>query len=95
MTPLKGRANKQGAAQKRNTLLISSDGSAMNDIAQFSSECPRCKHDRVQSGYLREELIQLLQAGADIEAYCSNCDETWPVSVEERADIARALERSK
>jgi len=45
--------------------------------------------------YSREELIQLLQAGADLEAYCSNCDETWPVSVEERADIARALERSK
>jgi hypothetical protein len=40
-------------------------------------------------------LIQLLQAGADLEAYCSNCDETWPVSVEERADIARDLERSK
>lgn len=67
----------------------------MNDMVQFSSECPRCKYDRVQSGYSRDELIQLLQAGADIEAYCSNCDQAWPVSVEERADIARDLERSQ
>ena len=69
--------------------------SAMNDMAQFASECPWCKHDRLQGNYSREELSQLLQAGADLEAYCSNCDETWPVSVEERADIARDLERSK
>jgi hypothetical protein len=67
----------------------------MNDMVQFSSECPRCKHDRVQSGYSRDELIQLLQAGADLEAYCGNCDETWPVAVDERADIARGLERPK
>lgn len=67
----------------------------MNDISQFASECPRCKHDRLQTRHSRDELIQLLRAGADIEAYCSNCDETWSVSVEERADIARALERSK
>ena len=67
----------------------------MNDMVQFSAECPTCKHDRPQIGYSREELIQLLQAATDLEAYCSNCDETWPVSVEERADIARALERSK
>ena len=95
MNTLKGRANRQGAARRRNTLLISSHGAAMNDMAQFASECPWCKHDRLQGNYSREELIQLLQAGADLEAYCSNCDETWPVSVEERADIARALERSK
>jgi len=49
----------------------------------------------VQSGYSRDELIQLLQAGADLEAYCGNCDETWPVAVDERADIARGLERPK
>jgi hypothetical protein len=67
----------------------------MNDTVQFSSECPKCKHDRLQNGCSRDEVIQLLRTGADIEAYCLNCDETWPVSVEERADIARSLDRSK
>ncbi len=68
----------------------------MNDrVVQFLAECPMCHHDRPQIGYAREELSQLLQAGADLEAYCGNCDQTWPVSVEERADIARTLERSK
>jgi hypothetical protein len=36
-------------------------------------------------------LIQLLRAGAEIEATCHNCDEHWPMSVEERADLTRAL----
>jgi hypothetical protein len=45
----------------------------------------------VQPGYARDELQQLLDSGADIEAYCSSCDRHWSVSVEERADLARAL----
>jgi hypothetical protein len=40
-------------------------------------------------------VVQLLRAGAELEAYCASCDETWSVSVEERADLARALERKK
>ena len=64
-------------------------------VLQFTAECPKCLCERLQTGYAREELIQLLQAGADIEAYCSSCDETWTVSVEERADLASGLERSK
>lgn len=63
----------------------------MNDAAPFTSECPRCAHERVQTGYASDELIQLLRAGAEIEAVCHNCDEQWPISVEERADLARAL----
>lgn len=59
----------------------------------FSSECPRCGHDRVQTAYTRDELVQLLQAGAEIEAYCASCDTYWPVSTEERADLARTLTR--
>jgi hypothetical protein len=45
----------------------------------------------MQFAYARDELVQLLRAGADIEALCRNCDEAWSVSVEERADLARAL----
>jgi redox-regulated HSP33 family molecular chaperone len=63
----------------------------MATSAPFSSECPNCRNDRLLSGYSPEELGQLLAAGAEIEAYCASCDERWPISVEERADIARAL----
>lgn len=65
----------------------------MSDSAPFSCECPNCNHERVQTGYAAEELRQLLESGAEIEAYCSNCDASWFVSVEERADLARALTR--
>ncbi|HEV2704025.1 MAG TPA: hypothetical protein VGV09_20535 [Steroidobacteraceae bacterium] len=67
----------------------------MKEPAPFSAECPNCHQDRVLTGYTREELTQLLSAGAEIEAYCSSCDEHWPVSVEERADIARGLSKVK
>jgi hypothetical protein len=59
----------------------------------FSSECPNCGRERLQAGLPRDELIQLLRSGAELEAYCASCDEAWAVSVEERADLARALER--
>ncbi len=44
--------------------------------------------------YSREELAELLDTGSDIEVMCLSCDATWEVSTEERADIARALERA-
>lgn len=59
----------------------------------FSSQCPKCKHERVLDGYARDALIELLRAGADIEAYCINCDESWCISTEERLDLAQALTR--
>ena len=67
----------------------------MSAQAPFSSECPKCGHDRLLTGYARDELDELLESGAEIEAYCINCDEHWPISTEERADLARALSRSK
>ena len=63
----------------------------MRDSPVFSSECPHCHQERLLSGFAREELLQLLRSGAEIEAYCSSCDQAWPISVEERADIAHAL----
>jgi len=63
----------------------------MDTPKPFSSECPRCGHDRMQTGYTGEELVELLRAGAEIEAYCVSCDENWLVSTEERADLARTL----
>ena len=45
----------------------------------------------MQPGYERDELLALLRSGAEIEAYCGGCDEAWPISTLERADLARAL----
>ncbi len=67
----------------------------MGDSTLFSSECPTCKQERLLTGYTREELAELLRTGADIEAYCSSCEEHWPISTEERADLARELGRKR
>jgi hypothetical protein len=64
----------------------------VSDPAPISSECPNCHQERAVT-YTREELAELLRAGADIEVSCVGCDESWPLSTEERADVARALER--
>jgi hypothetical protein len=66
----------------------------MSTIAPISSECPKCHQERVVT-YPREELAELLRMGADIEVTCISCDETWPLSTDERADVARALERAR
>ena len=66
----------------------------MSDQTPFSSECPKCGRDRLLTGYPRDELTELLKSGAEIEAYCVSCDEHWPISTEERADLARALSRA-
>jgi hypothetical protein len=67
----------------------------MVDQTPFSSECPKCGHDRALTGYARDELRELLESGAEIEAYCISCDEHWPISTEERADLALALSRPR
>jgi hypothetical protein len=65
----------------------------MSAPAPFAPECPHCNQERLQTAYTPEELIQLLRSGAEIEAYCMSCDREWLISVEERADLARALSR--
>jgi hypothetical protein len=58
------------------------------------AECPKCGQERAQEDYERDELAQLLHTGALIEAYCGSCDAHWELSTEERADLARVLNRS-
>ena len=57
----------------------------------FMSVCPRCKDVRSQGGFGSRTLLRLLQRGQPIEAYCVVCDGFWPISVSERAALARAL----
>ena len=65
----------------------------MSDNHPFTSECPNCGQERLQPSYSRDELVQLLRSGAEVEAHCSSCDEYWPISTEERADLDRTLSR--
>jgi hypothetical protein len=77
----------------REARVCETSGGVMPDTVPFFAECPNCGNDRVQPGYPRDELQQLLDAGAEIMAYCTNCDEHWAVSTEERVDIARGLSK--
>jgi hypothetical protein len=65
-----------------------------DERAPFTAECPTCGTDRLQTGYSLEELRALLSDGAEIEAYCISCDDSWSISTEERADLAAGIERS-
>jgi len=67
----------------------------MSSVAPFSAECPSCNQERLLTGYTSEELRELLRSGSEIEAYCSSCDEHWPISTEERADLSRLLSRER
>ena len=63
------------------------------DLGPLSSECPKCGEERVVT-YTRDEVVELLREGGDIECYCVSCDSSWVLSTDERADILRELERS-
>ena len=43
------------------------------------SECPGCKHERVQ-WYSPGGLRRLLTRGHPVEAYCPECDGYWRIS---------------
>ena len=66
----------------------------MGQQAPFSTECPKCGQERVMT-ISRDELAELLESGSEIEGYCIACDASWSISTEERADLARALTRTK
>jgi len=57
----------------------------------FVSVCLKCKGVRSQSGFGGRTLFRLLHHNRPIEAYCVVCDEFWPISVSERAALARGL----
>ena len=62
----------------------------MVDIAFFST-CPACKHVRLQNGYTQAELTAALDSDHAIDAYCLMCDVVWPISAQERFQIAALL----
>ena len=65
--------------------------SSMHQSIPFISTCPKCREEQPQRGFSRSALDRLLKGGHPIEAYCVACDEFWPVSVEERHEIAERI----
>jgi hypothetical protein len=63
----------------------------MSESMSFFSKCPKCGHARLQGGYTRDALVQLLETGTPIEAYCVPCDVHWPIAVQERYLVARGI----
>ncbi len=54
----------------------------------FVSTCPKCGHERLQTGYTRRILLNLLNTGRKIDAYCIVCNVCWPISDSERRAIS-------
>jgi hypothetical protein len=57
----------------------------------FAATCPKCRQQVLQYGYSRVLLFGFLDVDHPIEAYCSPCDELWPISAAERRAIVGAL----
>ncbi len=61
-----------------------------NELDPALSACPNCRQERVQC-YERDEVVELLETGAPIKAYCDQCGEEWDLSTEERAELSSQL----
>lgn len=57
----------------------------------FFSTCPVCREERLQYAYTRRALVNLLQSGPMVNAYCTKCDRVWHVSAQERAALASVI----
>jgi len=61
------------------------------DSLGFMSTCPNCKEARSQQIYGFHTLIRFLVDNQPIEAYCAVCKEFWPITTNERAELAWLL----
>ena len=55
---------------------------------RFVSTCPKCGYERIQHGYTRQTLFNLLNARCKIDGYCIVCNVCWPLSESERRAIS-------
>ena len=57
----------------------------------FAAKCPKCQRPALQHGYSRVLLFGFLDVDHPIEAYCTKCDEFWPISAAERRELLGTL----
>lgn len=58
----------------------------------FVSRCPKCSRLRLQQGYTRRILLNLLNRRSNIDACCINCNACWPISESERRALSWQLD---
>jgi len=66
-------------------------GFGTSDSLRFMSTCPSCKDVRAQLGYGFRTLIRLLVNNQPIAAHCAVCKKSWPITANERAELALLL----
>jgi hypothetical protein len=54
----------------------------------FVSTCPKCGHERLQHGYTRRILFNLLIRRSNIDAYCVSCNVCWPIPDSDRRALS-------
>ena len=63
----------------------------LSDSLRFLSMCPNCKDARFQQVHGFRTLITSLVHNQPIDAYCAVCNDFWPISANERAELAWLL----
>ena len=63
----------------------------LSDLLRFIATCPGCKDMRFQQGYSFRTLVTLLVSDQPIVAHCAVCNEFWPITANERAELALLL----
>ena len=58
----------------------------------FMSRCPTCSEPRSQVGYSPWGLFRRLNDHRPIEAFCVTCNQFWPITAQERVQLAEELE---
>jgi hypothetical protein len=79
------------ADSTRLTIAQETQTDLMLESVPFMSACPKCKDLRHQQGYGERTLLRLLNRNHPIEAYCGVCGAFWPISANERSELARRL----
>ena len=60
-------------------------------VLVFMARCPRCNVQRSQSRYTTADLDWLLGGDRPIDSHCATCGESWALSDNDRANLAKML----
>ena len=66
-------------------------GNTLLDSVVFMSTCPNCKVMCPQQNYGFRTLVGCLVSNHPLEAHCAVCNEFWPITANERAELAWML----
>jgi hypothetical protein len=71
---------------------LANQSSLFSATTPFMSICPTCSEPRSQVGYSPWGLVRRLNDHRPIEAFCVTCNQFWPITAQERVQLAEELE---